>query len=479
MPRPLFYRYMFAYLEYDLFTVASVGSGQPGNLYQTPGKVTSITNSSLEVKPGSLFVPLTDRRDGHEFIADAIGRGAVAFFARRGHKILKQLDAAAQAKAILVDDPLLALGRLAAFHRSRFSPLVIAVTGSNGKTTTKEMLAQIFHRALGRRSIATEKNYNNHIGVPFTLFAIKKDTRAAIIEMGMNHKGEIGYLSRMAQPQMALISSIGHAHIEFLGSRRNIAFAKSEILDGMPAGGAFFVPKAVAELPTLSARAKTAKAALKKIMPGKTAMLKTVSAGADGYELLIGGEKVKFHFANEAWLSNLSLAVAAAEAAGVRAEHIAAAVRSFKPPAGRMQLLRGYHTIIDDGYNANPDSAISSIGAALQIAAGKPVICVFGDFRELGKFSRSLHEYTGREAARRGVSAFYGVGDDMRFAVTAFRKTAGKKFRSYLFKRSSVTEIVTQLMQEPKGALILVKGSRSMQMEQIAAELLKQRKARP
>ncbi|MFO1471726.1 MAG: UDP-N-acetylmuramoyl-tripeptide--D-alanyl-D-alanine ligase, partial [Turneriella sp.] len=290
---------MFAKIDYDYFTVSAVTSiGQPP--VNAPAvKITSVTNSSLEVQPGSLFVPLADKRDGHDFIADAFRRGAVASFVRAGHPVIKTLPAVDRIRLITVDDPLIALGKLAAFHRRRFAPLVIAVTGSNGKTTTKEMLAQIFRAHLGRACIATEKNYNNHIGLPFTLFAIGTETRSAILEMGMNHAGEISYLSQLALPHLAVISSIGHAHIEFFRSRAGIAAAKSEIIDGMLPGGALYVPKMIAELPTVAAATKRRKILLHKINPAEknSTALKIVSQSASGFQLAIGQERIFFPFA--------------------------------------------------------------------------------------------------------------------------------------------------------------------------------------
>ncbi len=468
---PDLFRHMFARIDYDFFTVASICSTHTPAVQSPEIRLRSITTSSLQVEPGSLFVPLTDRRDGHEFIGDAVRRGAAAFLVRKGHEVLKTLDEKTRALAIVVDEPLLALGRLAAFHRNRFSPLVIAVTGSNGKTTTKEMIGQIFRTALGRRALYTEKNYNNHIGVPFTLFRIGKDTRVAVIEMGMNHAGEIDYLSRMARPHVSVISSIGHAHIEFLGSRQNIAQAKAEITHGQQKGGALYVPAQVAELATLSARSRANGIVLKKIQPGKSAPLKVTTVAPIGYELLIGKTPVVFRHANNAWLSNLALAAAVAHDAGISEQLIAKAVSSFRPPDGRMQVSKGRFHVIDDGYNANPDSAIASIAAAKQYADGRPVICVFGDFKELGKFSRSLHEWTGKEAAKARVGAFYGIGRDMRLAAKAYARAAGKSGRSYAFERGDIPAIVAQLVQEAKGSVILVKGSRSMQMEEIVQSL--------
>jgi len=445
-----FGRTVFAQLDYDFFTVASLCAVTRPRLDAETVRFTSITNSSLEVKEGSLFVPLADKRDGHDFIADAVRRGAAAFFLKKQHPVTKKLSAEILRRAIVVDDPLEALGRLAHFHRMRFTPFIVAITGSNGKTTTKEMLAQIFQRALGKKCIATEKNYNNHIGLPFTLFAIRADTRVTVLEMGMNHAGEIAYLTKLARPHAAIISSIGHAHIEFFASRAGIAAAKAEITEGMPAGGFLYVPQNVAEFKTLSLAAKKAGVRILKIKPG-------------AYPVAEG---------NAVWLSNFSLAAAAAKDAGISAEIIHAAAKKFKPAAGRMQLKKGYFTVIDDGYNANPDSAIASIDAALAIANGGRVVCVFGDFKEMGRFSRNLHAWTGSEAAKKKVAAFYGVGKDMRHAVAAFKKQA-RGAKSYTFERSAVDDLVAQLKQEPRGSVILVKGSRAMKMEEIAAALTK------
>lgn len=441
---------MLAAMDYDLFTVASVcGNSSPGiHLPQT--RLSSITTSSQEAGPGALFVPLTDKRDGHDFIHDALDRGASAYFLRKNHPVRKKLSRAALALAIEVEDPLLALGRLAHFHRRRFAPLVIAATGSNGKTTTKEMLRQIFGHALGDMVMATEENYNNHIGVPFTLFRIHGKTRVAIVEMGMNHAGEIDYLSRMAEPHVAVISSIGHAHIEFFKSRVGIARAKAEVMNGMHTGGRLYIPPKISERQTLERLARTRRVSVKPV--------------SLRYADLFGP--------NAAWASNFALAASVAEDAGIGKEHIAYVARNFKPAEGRMQLRQGKLTVIDDGYNANPDSAVASVDSAIQIAAARPVVCIFGDFKELGKFSRALHAWTGKAAAKKGVAAFYGVGKDMKYAVEAFRKATGGRKRSHFFQRGEVKKLVEQIQSESRESVILIKGSRSMKMEEIVELIL-------
>lgn len=459
---------MLAAIDYEFFTVASVCGESPPQVHSPQITLGSITTSSQEVTQGSLFVPLTDKRDGHDFIADALDRGAAAFFLRKNHPIRKKLSKQALAVAIEVKQPLLALAKLAAFHRNRFAPLVIGVTGSNGKTTTKEMLAQIFRSALGEACVATEKNYNNHIGLPFTLFSIRADTRVAIVEMGMNHAGEISHLSGLARPHASVISSVGHAHIEFFKSRAGIAAAKAEIMNGMQAGSSLYVPQGIAELPTIARLAKRQRIRLRKVNPRRI----TLAADANGFSLNVAGEHVAFPYANAAWVSNLALAAAVALDAGIEAHLVAKAAENFKPATGRMQVRQGNFTVIDDGYNANPDSAVASIDSALQIAAGKPVVCIFGDFKEMGKFSRTLHEWTGKEAAKKGVAAFYGVGMDMKHAVASFRKTAGGKKRSYFFPRADLAKLVQQVQSESRDAVLLVKGSRSMKMEEIVELIL-------
>jgi UDP-N-acetylmuramoyl-tripeptide--D-alanyl-D-alanine ligase len=465
---------VIAHVDYDIHTIAAICGAQRLALDQPTVKISSITTSSQEATAGSLFVPLVDKRDGHMFIQDALHRGAVAFLMKHRHVIEQKLTPEQRRKAIVVADPLIALGQIAAFHRRRFVPLVIAVTGSNGKTTTKEMLTAIFRGAVGNACVATEKNYNNHIGVPFTLLRIDKSTRVAIIEMGMNHAGEIAYLSNMAKPDHAVISSIGHAHIEFLGSRKNIARAKAEVVLGMPATGNLYIPRDIAEVRTIISAATRHKNKIIQVDVHRGAAMRLHQALSNGFELRIGKESLFFPHVGESWVSNLALAVRVAADAGIKSATIAAGIKKFRPAVGRMQVHKGHYTVIDDGYNANPDSAVASIQAAMQVAAARRVVCIFGDFKELGKFSRELHERTGETAALLGVSLFLGIGVEMKHAVRGFLKKAKASQSAFSVPRS-FEAIAGYLQNEPRGTVILVKGSRAMKMEEIAAQLQKMR----
>ncbi len=251
-----------------------------------------------------------------------------------------------------------------------------------------------------------------------------------------------------------------------------IAAAKAEILVGMPKGKLLYLPKSVAEYKTLAEAARKHGAKIKKVGAPKDSALKILNASPQGFELALEKERVHFPFANAAWVSNLALSAQVAIDSGISREHIVRAIAGFKPAAGRMQLRRGRFTVIDDGYNANPDSAIASIDSALQIAAGRPVICIFGEFKELGRFSKTLHEWTGAEAAKKGVAAFFGIGEDMRHAVRAFSKASTKKKHAEWFTRSDTASLIEAIHRYPKTAVLLVKGSRSMKMEEVVDLLL-------
>ena len=267
----------------------------------------NIVTSSMEADEKSLFVPLQGVRDGHDFIQDALNKGTKFFLCKKNHPVLKKFKSSDKSKAILVDDTLNSLGKLANFHRKRFTPLLIAITGSSGKTTTKELLGHFLSKIGSENLVITEKNYNNEIGLPFTLFRINEKTKIAVCELGMNHLKEIERLSDIAEPDMSVITSIGSAHIEHLGSLKNIAEAKSEILNGMKKDGIVFVHSNLPFQKTIQQKAKLKNVFIKTIQPKNKKILTIVQKKETGFLLKVFSKKVEWNILGEKSIENLNL----------------------------------------------------------------------------------------------------------------------------------------------------------------------------
>lgn len=423
-----------------------------------------ITTSSTEVKKGSLFVPLVGNRDGHEFIADALSRGAIGFLCKRNHPILKTLSPQEKEKAIFVEDTLFALGKLASYHRNQFFVKVIAVTGSSGKTTTKYLLGALFSFLPKNQVVVTEKNYNNEIGVPFTLFRITKQTRIVVCEMGMNHRGEIARLSKIANPNLALITNIGSAHIENLKSPKSIAEEKIDIIEGMPERSLLFVPDDLNFLKLAIKRTKSKKIKTIVWKHKNPSELKVLTKEKFGFVLKYQNETFRWKIPGEKLLSNVRGMISIANYLKIPNSQIIKAIQKYKSPNKRLTIIKSKYIIIDDSYNANPESMSSSIDASLQIANGKNLVWVLGDMKELGKFSKFYHEEIGKEISKlkTGILIAYGP-----LAKHIHKMVPGS------FHFLNPNEVSTFIQREiPRGTVILVKGSRSMKMEEIITGLL-------
>lgn len=433
----------------------------------------TITNSSQEAKLGSLFVPLLSNRDGHEFIKDALKRGASGFLANRKSEFLKLLKPAELEKGILVDNTWKALADLSRFHRMRFCPFIIGITGSSGKTTTKELLANCFNHISKTRMVVTEKNYNNEIGVPFTLFRINQKTEIAIIEMGMNHRYEIQRLTEMARPDWCLITNIGSAHIENLKSPESIAQEKTDILIGMPSGGRLYIPENILYPEIVESKTKQY-----QINPVfwkiQSASLKVVKKLPNGFDLEWDG--IPFHWASpgEKILSNLSGVLRLAADAGLDKEILVSNIQKFKPSKGRLVLHKRKFTIIDDTYNANPESMESSISVANQLSDGKDFVCILGDMKELGTHSEKYHKQIAKFISTQNVKWLVGFGKDAAFFnPNLVEKKSKTSFLHCVDSDGSIDQMVQELVKTiPAKTVILVKGSRSMKMERIVEKIL-------
>ncbi|MCZ8342946.1 MAG: UDP-N-acetylmuramoyl-tripeptide--D-alanyl-D-alanine ligase [Leptospira sp.] len=454
---------MIAPFSYSLSTILAVLNRVYNFSLYVDTAFTSITTSSKESKKGSLFVPLVWDRDGHLYIKDALDRGASGFLCKKDHPILKELSIEEQNKAILVRDTLHALGTLANFHRNRFATYVVAITGSSGKTTTKDLLGSVFSYLPKKQVVVTEKNYNNEIGVPFTLFRITKDTRIAVVEMGMNHRGEIERLSKVANPNATLITNIGSAHIENLKSPKEIANEKLDITKGMVGDRTLFVPDDLNFLNLAKTRAKKEKWKLVTWRQSKSSSLKIVKTNPGGFVLSLYGKDVTWNLPGTKLLSNVRGVIACAEFLNIPKDAIVNAIQKYKSPDKRLNIKKSKYTIIDDSYNANPESMASSIEAAAQMAGKKNLVWVLGDMKELGSFSKHYHREIGKLISRFPNGNLYTYGKDSKEISKVV--SGGEHFTD---REKLIEHIRTNVS---KGSVILIKGSRSMKMEEIAESL--------
>jgi UDP-N-acetylmuramoyl-tripeptide--D-alanyl-D-alanine ligase len=417
----------------------------------------AVTTDSRAVQAGDLFIAIKGEHfDGHQFVKAALEQGAVAAMMAR------DVVAEANSPALLVADTRLGLGQLAAFWRSQFEIPVVAVTGSNGKTTVKEMLASIL-RAAGGEVLATQGNLNNDIGMPVTMLRLRGEHRFAVIEMGMNHPGEIAYLSRLAQPDVALVNNAQAAHLEGLKSVAEVARAKGEIFEGLKPDGI-----AVINADDPHAEVWRQLAGTHRVLdfgldqPAQvTGQYKLEVLGSELTLRTPGGEcRVMLQVPGMHNVRNALAATAAAVALGISIDAIGAGLNQFSGVKGRLQHKAGLHgaTLIDDTYNANPGSVRAAI-AVLAAAPGKKVM-VLGDMGELGPEGERLHAEIGEKAKQAGIDALYALGDLSRYAAASFG-AGGRHF-----------ERIQELLAEVENLLapevtVLVKGSRFMQMERV------------
>jgi len=421
-----------------------------GRLVGTDARFGGVSTDSRSLGRGELFVAIRGERfDGHAFLQAAQERGAAG-------------------PLIVADDTRRALGRLGKHWRGRFAPTLIAITGSNGKTTTKEMLAAILCAHAGEAAVlATRGNLNTDIGVPMTLLRMTRAHAWCAIELGMNHPGEIAALADLAQPSIALVNNAQREHLEFMRTVEAVAAENAAVFDALPADGvavvnaddphAEFFRAAAAGRRTvqfgLEAPAEVSGGYALKPLASEIRL--RTPAGETGATLAIPG------------LHNVRNALAAAAcafAAGVPPEAIGRGLSAFRPYAGRLQVLRAPDgaAVIDDSYNANPDSVRAAIDV---LAAGAaPTLLVLGDMGEVGEQGADFHLEVGRYAAERGIGALYALGELTAHAVAGF----GHGARHF----ASLEDLIAALRaQAGSGATLLVKGSRFMRMERVVAAL--------
>jgi UDP-N-acetylmuramoyl-tripeptide--D-alanyl-D-alanine ligase len=417
---------------------------------------TGVSTDTRALAPGDLFVALTGPRfDGHGFLPDAIAAGAAG--ALLGHALDTPLP------YVEVPDTRQALGSFAALWRAQFKVPVVAVTGSNGKTTVKEMLAAIL--ACRGKGCVTRGNLNNDIGVPLTLLRLRADDGYAVIEMGMNRRGEIGYLAGLTRPTIALITNAAEAHLAGLGSVEEVARAKGEIFTGLADGGTAVInaDDAYRELwKTLVAPRRVLTFGLEH----KADVRADYALGGNGCTLRLmtpaGDIDVRLSLLGKHNVMNALGATAAALAAGAAPPDVKAGLETVKAVAGRLELKEGIGDarVIDDTYNANP----ASLAAGLQVLRDFPGerALVLGDMAELGPAAEDVHRRAGALARHLGIQRLFALGELSRHAVEAF----GRGARHFDGPEALADALRNCLHGE---ITVLVKGSRVMRMERVVA----------
>ena len=438
-------------------TLSQITEMTGGKLFGVDMAVNSVATDSRLVKADQLFIAIKGERfDAHDFVKDLEGKAGAALVSKKIKCDLPQ---------IVVADTLQALADMASAWRAQFSKPVIGLTGSNGKTTLKEMIAAILSQV--GNVLATHGNLNNNIGMPLTLLRLRDEHDFAVIEMGANHFGEIEFLSKIARPDVAVINNAGAAHLEGFGDVAGVAQAKGEIFIGLGTQGVAVI-NADDQFADYWKDSNTDREVITFGISNKATISgRLLSDG--GLVIKAGGSEVR---ANLKLLGrhnalNALAATAVTTALGIELKTIAKGLESLQPVKGRLAPLAGIHNsqILDDTYNANPDSA----SAALDVLADrKNTIFILGDMAELGEGAETLHQNIGERALKAGIDRMYCLGKYSALACEKF----GSKGRSFNDMKALLASIKEELAQETKDRMtILVKGSRSMKMERAVEAL--------
>jgi UDP-N-acetylmuramoyl-tripeptide--D-alanyl-D-alanine ligase len=433
-----------------------------------------VSNDSRRIAPGELFVPLIGSNcDGHFFIADAFSRGADASFIQRQHQLGAGLrERFAEKVLIEVTDPLHALGDLAHFWRQKFSIPVVAITGSNGKTTTKEMTWQIVSQKLS--ALKNPGNWNNLIGLPLSLLQLGQQHQAAILEMGMSARGEIQRLAEIAAPDIGVITNVGPAHLAHLITMENIMTAKGELFAALGPEGTAVVNRDDERVVSL-AQTTRARVLTYGLRVGDVRGIFSLDRCGEKttFTLVIkeGEITITLPLPGGMFLSNALAAAAVGHALNLSLEDIKQGLELFQPMPGRMERIsmRGA-TIINDAYNANPVSLESSLQVLASVQNGSRKIAVLGDMLELGEQAAAYHRQAGYCAAQLGIDYLFLYGSFAEAVAEGARAGALDERHILIFAtKEALAEHLEQTMKH--GDWILLKGSRAMGMEQVIALL--------
>lgn len=461
----------------EVISVKVLAGEQPG---WTKQRIRRVSLDSRAVRPGDLFVAIKgERYDGHDFVAAAFARGAVGAIVHDRFPVEPRLMKAALKKSspflLGARDPLFAYQQLATHHRSRFAIPLVAVTGSNGKTTTKEMIASVM--APRWKILKTEGNLNNRIGVPQTLFRLQPRHQGAVIEMGVDNLGQTTRLCEIAKPTIGVITNIGPDHLEFFGSLERSAQAKAELLDQLPPEGTAVLNADDGYFDYLASRARCPVVSFGFSPKADVRALDAKPDGRNGtiVRLLLSGKVrhtiVHLHVQGAHNVANALAAAAVGVVLGLPGAVIAQGLARFRPVAMRSQVLVSQGlTIINDCYNANP----ASMRAAVQLLADSEGtgrrIAVLGDMLELGPGGVRMHEEVGAALARLRIDVLLACGPLGRHLAEGARR--GGMDRDHIMEApdAAAAAVLVRELARP-GDIVLVKASRGMKLEQVVQTL--------
>ncbi len=438
--------------------------GAPGTL------VGGVCTDSREAQPGDLFIALAGERfDGHDFLPQAAGKGAAVLV--MGFSRAAALPAGCA--AILVDDTRQALGKLAARYRRDFDLPIVAVAGSNGKTTTKELLAAVLRQKWP--TLASSASFNNDIGVPLTLLNLRHEHRAAVLEVGTNHPGELAPLVRMIRPQFGVLTSLGREHLEFFGDLHGVAQEEGWLAELLPADGKLFVhgdSPLIAEVSRRS-RAPVVRVGLGHQNDWVAKDLRLDAAGSTFHvhapDGLFSGE-YRLHLLGRHQLANALLAIAVAAELGLNRAEIQRGLAECRPAKMRLQLrsVSGVQ-VLDDAYNANADSMLAALQTLHDLPCTGRRVAVLGDMAEQGEHSGPAHEEIGRRAAELGIGRLYAVGKNAAVLAASARAAGLRDVAEFSDAVAAGRAVRADVVC---GDLVLVKASRAACLEQVVELLL-------
>ncbi|HKT34933.1 MAG TPA: UDP-N-acetylmuramoyl-tripeptide--D-alanyl-D-alanine ligase [Nitrospira sp.] len=443
-------------------------------------RIRSISTDSRSIRRGDLFVALRgDRFDGHQFVPTVLSKGAAGAIVHDGYrwegKRTKPTGTRQEPFLFGVQDPLFAYQQLATHHRSRFAIPIVAVTGSNGKTTTKDMVTSVLTQRW--RTLKTEGNYNNRIGVPFTLFRLTPRHQAAVIEMGVDHRGQTTRLCEIVRPTIGLITNIGPDHLEFFGGMEGSAQAKAELLDMLPSHGTAVLNADDPYFDYLAARARCRVVSFGLFERAHIRAINVASDDRKGttFSLVLPGKSrptpVAIRVPGTHNVTNALAAAAVGFSLDLTGVMIAEGLAKFRPAAMRSQVLthHGVH-IINDCYNANPASMKAALRLLAEWSPARERIAVLGDMLELGREAQQMHRDVGRFAAGLGISQLIVCGElGGEIAAGARQEGMSQQAMHEVADASAAADLLKRSVR--RGDVVLVKASRGMRMEQIVQGL--------